>query len=162
MTDRRIKAFILLMLAAVMSLSGCRKIRDISITSVALEAISPAGMRSLDVYLAVGIDNPAMQIELTDIQGALKYSGKIIGRLAMDPVKVQARSAEIYHVKANVSLAEGAGLKDLMVLMNEEALNSCLIDVSVRPKLKSGLSAPINLEDIPLKKLLDSAGNEKN
>lgn len=146
--------------ALVLSLNSCKKIKDISVTSVKLEAISPEGLRSLNVFLAVGIDNPAMQIELTEIQGALKHSGKVLGRLAMDPVKLQARSAEIYHLRANVSLAEGAGLKDLMVLMDEKALNECMIDISVRPKLKSGLSAPINIKDIPLKKLLENAGNE--
>lgn len=146
--------------ALVLSLSSCRKIKDISITSVKLEAVSPEGLRGLNVFLAVGIDNPAMQIELTEIHGALKHSGKVLGRLAMDPVKVQARSAEIYHVRAVVTLAEGAGLKDLMVLMDEKALDECMIDVSVRPKLKSGLSAPINIKDIPLKKLLENAGNE--
>lgn len=155
MASGRIKTLILTIVALVFSLSGCRNVKDIDITSVKLEAISPEGLRSLNIYLAVGIDNPAMQIELTEIQGSLKHSGKIIGRLAMDPIKVQARSAETYHVRANVSLAEGAGLKDLMVLMDEQALNECLVDVSVRPKFKSGLSAPVTLTDIPLKKLLD-------
>jgi hypothetical protein len=56
-----------------------------------------------------------------------------------------------------VSLAEGAGIMDLAVLMDENALDRCTVDISVSPRLKSGLSAPISLNDIPLKTLLERA-----
>jgi hypothetical protein len=98
-----------------------------------------------------------MQVTLEDINGAVKHSGKVIGRLAMDPFTVYARSAEIYHLRAVVSLAEGATLMDLALLMDQNALNQCTVDISVRPRLKNGLSAPIAVTDIPLKKLLDRA-----
>ena len=64
---------------------------------------------------------------------------------------------EIYHIRAVVSLAEGAGIMDLAVLMDENALDRCTVDISVSPRLKSGLSAPISLNDIPLKTLLERA-----
>ena len=115
----------------------------------------------MNVYVAVGIDNPAFQIGLEDIQGTLKHSGKIIGRLAMDPFIVQARSAEIYHLRGLVTLGEEATLRDLMMLMDAARLNECMVDVSLKARLKNGVAAPINVKDIPLKKLLDSTGNEQ-
>lgn len=145
------------MLVLVLSFTGCKKVKDIKVTSVNLETISVQGLRSLGVHLAVGIDNPAMQIGLEDIYGSVKHSGKVLGNLTVDPFVVNARSAEIYHLRAVVSLAQGASLMDLALLMDENALNECTVDISARPRLKSGLSAPIDITDIPLKKLLERA-----
>jgi hypothetical protein len=146
---------LLLMSVMVLTLSGCKNIKDITVTSVEVEAIAPEGLKGLNVYLAVGIDNPAMQISFEDINGALKHSGKVIGRMAMDPFVLQARSAEIYHLKAFVTIGEDATLRDLLLLTNVDRLNECMVDVSAKPRLKSGLGAPVTIKDIPLKKLLE-------
>ena len=146
----------------VMALSGCKNIKDITVTSVSVESIAPQGLKGINVYLAVGIDNPAFQISLEDIHGTLNHSGKVIGRLDMDPFVLQARSAEIYHVKGLVTLGEDATLRDLMMLADMTRLNECMVDVSLKARLKNGVTAPINVKDIPLKKLLDSTSNEKN
>ena len=151
--------------ALIMCLTGCsniQKVKEIRVTSLMIEKISPAGLRGLDVYLAVGIDNPAFQIGLTEINGSLTHSGKVLGRLAMDPVTIYGKSAEIYHLKANISLAQEASLRDLLTLADPQQLMECMVNISVRPVLKSGLSVPIELKDIPLKKLLNSGNNETN
>ena len=145
-----------------LSMTGCGKVKDISVTSVRLESIAPQGLRGIDVYLAVGIDNPAFQIGLEDIHGALKHSGKVLGRVTMDPMVLQRKSAEIYHVKAFVSLGEDARLRDLLMLTDTKKLNECTIDVSATPRLKSGLGAPLTIKDISVKKLLETEDNEKN
>ena len=145
-----------------LTLAGCGKVKDISVTSVNIESISPQGLKGLNVYLAVGIDNPAFQIGLEDIHGALKHSGKVLGRVTMDPFTLQARSAEIYHVKAFVTLGEDATLRDLLMLTDVAKLYECMVDVSAVPRLKSGLGAPLTIKDIPLKKLLENTDNEKN
>lgn len=157
-----IKLLIITLSLMLPMLTGCKKIKDIRVTSVKLEAISPEGLKGLNVFLAVGIDNPAFQIGLEDIHGTLKHSGKVLGRMAMDPIVVQARSAEIYHVKAFLSIGEDATLRDLVMLTDMEKLKECMIDVSAIPRLKSGLGAPITIKNIPLKKLLEDTGDEKN
>lgn len=144
------------------SLTGCGRVKDITVTSVKLESIAPQGLKGVNVYLAVGIDNPAFQIGLEDIHGALKHSGKVLGRVTMDPFIIQARSAEMYHVKAFVTLGEDARLRDLLMLTDINRLYECTVDVSATPRLKSGLGAPITIKDIPLKKLLATTDNEKN
>lgn len=138
----------------LLALGGCKKIKEISVTSVKVEAIAPQGLQGINVFLAVGIDNPAMQISLENIQGALKHSGKVLGRVSMDPFTVQARSAEVYHLRAFVTIGEDATIKDLLKLTDMAQLQECTVDVSATPRLKSGLGAPITLKDIPLKKLL--------
>ena len=152
----RTHRFLLVMLSVmVLALGGCKKVKDISISSVNVEAISPQGLKGVNVYLAVGIDNPAFQISLEDIHGSLKHSGKVIGRMAMDPFVVQGKSAEIYHLKAFLSIGEDATLRDLLMLTDVNRLYECTVDVSATPRLKSGLGAPVTIKDIPLKKLLE-------
>ena len=163
MKNKSLKPVILILSAVIFFLTGCssvNKVKEIQVTSLAIEKIAPAGLKSLDVYLAVGIDNPAFQIGLSEINGSLTHSGKVLGRLAMDPVTVFGKSAEIYHLKANVSLAEEAGLRDLMVLADPAKLSECMVNIAVRATLKNGMSLPIDLKDIPLKKLLNSSNDE--
>ena len=158
-----IHRLVLLVLSAMLlTLGGCKKVKDIRVTSVAVEAISPQGLKGINVFLAVGIDNPAFQIGLEDIHGALKHSGKVLGRVTVDPFTVQARSAEIYHLRAFVTLGEDATLRDLLMLTDMAKLNECMVDVSATPRLKSGIGAPLTKKDIPLKKLLEKTDNEKN
>ena len=148
---------IVLLSVMLLALSGCKSVRNvknISVSSVKVEAIAPQGLQGINVFLAIGVDNPAMQITLENINGALKYSGKVLGRVSVDPFMLQARSAEIYHLRAFVTLGEDATLKDLLMLADMTKLQECMVDVSVTPRLKGGLGAPINLKDIPLKKLL--------
>ena len=153
---------ILVVSVMALALAGCGKVKDITVTSLQLESIAPQGLKGIDVYMAVGIDNPAFQIGLEDIHGTLKHSGKVLGRMAMDPIVVQARSAEIYHVKAFLSIGEDATLRDLIMLTDMEKLKECMIDVSAIPRLRSGLGAPITIKNIPLKKLLEDTDDEKN
>ena len=161
---RNLKHNILVFIVSVMaiSLTGCGRVKDITVTSVKLESIAPQGLKGVNVYLAVGIDNPAFQIGLEDIHGALKHSGKVLGRMTMDSMVLQRRSAEIYHVKAFVSLGEDARLRDLLMLTDMNKLNECTIDVSATPRLKSGLGTPLTIKDISVKKLLENDDNEKN
>ena len=152
----------ILMLGMMLGLTGCRGVKDIVIDSVELESLSTKGLKSVDVFLKVGVDNPAKQVKIFDVDGSLKYSGKVIGKLAMDPLILGARTADVYVVKATVSIAQGAGLKDFMILMDKKGLDMCTIDISARATLGKAAPVQIRKKDIPLKKLLDKIENEKN
>lgn len=160
MNPRR-RLMILVVSVMALALAGCGKVKDITVTSLQIESIVPQGLKGIDVYMAVGIDNPAFQIGLEDIHASLRHSGKVLGRVTMDPMVLQRKSAEIYHVKAFLSLGEDARLRDLLMFTNIEKLYECTVDVSATPRLKSGLGAPITLKDIPLKKLLEDDDDEK-
>ena len=90
------------------------------------------------------------------------HSGKVIGKLAMDPFILGAKMSDVYTLKATVSLAEGAGLMDLMVLMDKKGLDRCTIDFSAKAAYGKVAPMQIKKKDIPLKKLLDKIENEKN
>ncbi len=154
MKNRTLKLLTVILSALVLTLTSCNKVKDIKVTSVKIEAIAPQGLQGLNVFLAVGIDNPAFQVGLEDINGALKHSGKVLGRATMDSFVLWARSAEVYHLRAFVKLGEDATLKDLLMLTDAERLEECMVDVSARIRLKNGTAVPLNIKDIPLKKLL--------
>ena len=90
------------------------------------------------------------------------HSGKVIGKLAMDSFSLGAKTSDVYTLKANVALAKGAGLKELMLLASPDALNVCTVDVSAKAAYGKGKPMPVKLKDIPLKELLDRIENEKN
>ena len=150
------------MLAVMLCLTGCKGVKDIEVTSVQLESISTKGLRSMDVFLKVGVDNPAKQVKISEIEGSLKHSGKVIGQLAMDSFILGAKTADVYTLKANVSLAQGAGFKELMVLASPDGLNGCTIDFSAKATYGKSAVMPVKMKDIPLKELLDKFENEKN
>ena len=156
-----VKILTLLMFACMLCMTGCKNLKDIRVTSVELESVSPRGFKSLDIFIRVGVDNPAKQVRISEIDGSLKHSGKIIGKLAMDPFVLTARSSETYTLKANVSLAKGAGFKDLMILASPDGLNGCSVDLSAKAALGKGAAVPVKMKDIPLKELLDRIENEK-
>lgn len=143
--------------AMALCLAGCKDIqnvKNIKVTSVAVETISPNGLRGLTVGLAVGVDNPSFSVDLSEINGSLKLSGKVLGRVAMDPFTLHGKSAETYHLKAAVTIEPGVTLSELAALLDMETLNQCMADVSVRATLKNGLSKVLNFNDMPVKDLL--------
>lgn len=153
-----LKRVILIVVSAMaLCLAGCKdiqNIKNIKVTSVAVETVSPNGLRGMTVGLAVGVDNPSFHVDLSEINGALKLSGKVLGRVTMDPFTLHGKSAEIYHLKAAVTIEPGVTLSELAALLDMETLNQCMVDVSARATLKNGLSKVLNFNDIPVKDLL--------
>ena len=148
------KLSLALLCAMTLCLSGCGDIRDLEVTSVEIESIAPNGLRGVNVWLAVGIDNPAFQVGLSEIEGSLKLSGKVLGRMTMDPFTLRARSAEVYHFRTSLNIEQGVTLVEILSLMDKETLNQCLVDVSVKATLKGGVSKRLKFNDIPLTDLL--------
>ena len=148
------KLSLALLCAVALCLSGCGDIRDLEVTSVEIESIAPNGLRGVNVWLAVGIDNPAFQVGLSEIEGSLKLSGKVLGRMTMDPFTLRARSAEVYHFRTSLNIEQGVTLVEVLSLMDKETLNQCLVDVSVKATLKGGVSKRLKFNDIPLTDLL--------
>ena len=146
---------VLVLCVLVLCLSGCNKVKQIKVTSVALESVGLRGLKGLDVGVAVGIDNPAFSVDLSEIEGALKYSGKVLGRVSLDPFTLHGRSAEIYHLRALVTIEKGVGLQELIPFMKIEMLEQCTLDVSVKVIYKKSVSKVLNFNDIPVKKLLE-------
>lgn len=158
---RHFRLLALVLASMLLLLTGCRKINDIRITSVKVTSLNVKGLKGADLNIAVGVSNPSVQVSVSEIEGEVKHSGKVIGRVAIAPVVIKARCEEIYDVEAVVSIAEGVSLRELMMFADLRKLNGCTVDISAKAKIKGGAAKKFALKDIPLKELLEKAGNEK-
>ena len=146
---------LLVMLMASLLLCGCNKFKQIRPVSAKVESVVPGGMRSLVVNMAVEIDNPAAQLALSDIEGVVTHSGKILGRVSVDPFILEAKTLSEYHLRAKISLDEGVSLFEVMTLANEKIIDECFVDVSFKASLKGGISKKMKFEALPLRKFMN-------
>ena len=149
------KAYRLIYIAImVLILGSCAKVKQVGVTSFELDSITPKGLRALTVKMSVGVHNPANEITLSEISGEAVVSGKVIGNVAMAPVVLTARKDSTYKVKADVTLAEGVSVLEVLALAkNKSAIENGTANIYAKAKLKGGPSKKIKMEDVPLKKL---------
>ena len=149
------KAYRLISIAfMVLILGSCAKVKQVGVTSFELDSITPKGLRALTVKMSVGVHNPANEITLSEISGEAVVSGKVIGNVAVAPVVLTARKDSSYTVKADLTLAEGVSVFEVLALAKDKsAIENGTANVYAKAKLKGGPSKKIKMEDVPLKKL---------
>ena len=106
-----------LALAPLMASScGVSRIKDISLQSVGVKYITPTSARSLDGVLILGIDNPAMSLNLSDIEGDVRYNDKPIAHFSAGQLPLEGKTTKEYALPCSVRLADGASLLDLLLI----------------------------------------------
>ncbi len=143
---------------AVMSLSSCseiQKLKNIDITSANISSITPNGLTSLILGCNVGINNPSIQLKLSEITCDIKHSGKVLGNVAIDPFTLKARTEEIYDIKANAKLGKDMTILEAANLFKSNIMEELTADLHARVQLKGGLGKRVTLTDVPLKKLIE-------
>ncbi|MBR1407106.1 MAG: hypothetical protein IJ578_09290 [Bacteroidales bacterium] len=155
----RIKT-ILPLLAAVLTLclAGCNRIeqiKNIQMTSWALESVTPVGLRGLKAELAVGIENPAMQFTLEDIEGVLYYKGTELVVYSADPVTVRPKSTAVYPLHCAAHLGGEFSLLGALALLHDYDLADFTTDIHAKVRLKSGVAKGFTFKDIPIKELVE-------
>ena len=155
------RLIILTLALMLVSLTSCGDFRDITVNSATIDAISPYGFRGLDVDLAVEIDNPASQLNLSDMEAVVKHSGKVLGTVTVAPFVLKGRTVQTYDMRASMTLDEKVSLLDLLMSLDSNFLDNCYIDVTVKGQLRVGVSKTITKNDIPLKKLINYADKNK-
>ena len=126
-----IKRYIILLFATVLCLSSCaelKKIKEIEVGDFRVEGVSPNGLRGLTVNFVVEVD----------------------------PFTLQGKRVDKYHLKADVTLGEGASLLELGKLIDKNALNESTVDINAKVKIKNGAPKKVKLDDVPLKELLNT------
>ena len=159
MIFKRFFRYVCMFFLTLLLASGCvniKKIQQIEMGNVKVEGVSRNGMRGMTLNLSVEVDNPAPSLELTEISGLLENSGKVLGRFALDPLTLQGKTTCRYHVKADLTLGEGASILDLGRLMDKRTLEACTVDLNANVRIGKGRPRNIRLDDVPVKKLLDT------
>lgn len=155
MFGKRMRYALLVMAVAMSGLCGCAKFKQIRPVSAELEAFTPRGFRAVEAVIALEMDNPASQIALSEIEGVISRSGKVFGRVAVDPFIMNARSVETYHLNVVLTLDEGVSLFELMSLLKSNVLEEFTVDFHAKASLKSGASKKVAFEGLPLKELYE-------
>ena len=127
-----LKRYVILLLLGMMSFSGCvglRKIQDMEVNAFKVESMSPRGFKGMVLKASLELDNPAMEISLSDIVGTLEHSGKVLGNVTVNPLVLHAKSVETYSITADMTLGDGASLLDLGKLLDKKTLEECTVDL---------------------------------
>ena len=156
MKNKAYRIFSIAFLAIMLVLGGCAKVSQIRITSVSLDSVTPKGLRSLSMNISVGVHNPASEVSLSEISGQVLISGKVIGNVAVAPVILAPRTDSTYPVKADVALADGVSVFEVMAYArNKDVLEKATVNLYAKVKIKGGPAKNVKMEDMPLKKLME-------
>lgn len=150
---RFIALFVILCLM-LSALSGCGKYKQIKITGGKVETISMVGLRTINLAVVIGIDNPAGKLDVRQAEGELTHFGKVIGRVTLDPFIVNRKTCLDHRLSARIDLGSQVGFRELMTFMDVNKLQECSLDVHVKGYV-AGVAIKTDIKEIPLKKLLE-------
>ena len=151
---KRYSLLLALVCAMLMSMTGCSKYKQITLSGGKIETVTLSGLRSANLVMSVNIHNPAGKLDARQIDGVLTYFGKVLGKVSVCPFIIDAKSDKAYRLTAKVELAEGVGLRQLMVLMNGSALDDCMADIDVSGYV-AGIKVQKKIRNKSLKELLE-------
>ncbi len=110
------------LVCSVMALTGCSalrkaavdRLREIELTSFAVEKISPKGLKALDASFFVGINNPTVKLELKEVTVRLFCGDSELGSFVFDPFTVEGHRDGVYLLTGHASLASTSALVQVL------------------------------------------------
>lgn len=152
---KRIEKIVVLLLLAVLS-SSCGKIKEIHLTSWSVESYTPVGFRGLDLVLKLGVDNPALQFTVYDVEAEIFRHGNSLGTfVTTEPVLVKARTVEEYRLKGQARLSDGVSVFSLLALARNFNMAEYSISYSASVKIRGGGHVTLSKKDIPMTELFE-------
>jgi hypothetical protein len=156
---------ILLLLLPLLLLAGCKGkgIKDISVTSVRLISITPEGFNGVSALIEVGIHNPTIGFEVTNLNGVAKFQGQEALQVHADQLMVPGHSDALYRIPLQGNIADGFNpLRLLRLLAKDASYEDVTFDVHARVAARGGLGKNIEILDIPLSGMLNKSQTESN
>ena len=144
-------------LLAVVLFAACGKVKDISVTSCDVKSISPNGLRAVDMVLGVGVNDPAMDFTVSDIEGELRNGESTVATFTGGPVEVHKKSDEIYDLPCAVKMGDNLSLFDMLSIVRTKDFSNMKIDVTAQVRLKNGISKTLKYNDLSVQELMDKA-----
>ena len=142
-----------LMLSVLSGCSGIRKMKDVKITSVGVKYFVPTSMKSGEGILTLGIDNPAMDFTISDVEGVVRRGERPLGYLTAGELNLKARSSETYELPCKATLAEGVSVVEILTLASTKDLEGLAADINLRVTLQNGMGKTLSFNDLDLKNL---------
>lgn len=143
------------MLAVVLMLGSCVRLKEVRPTSAHIESITPQGFRTVGMKVALGIHNPSVQFTVVEARALVHDNGAQVAEVTAEPVTIPRKSNDVHDVDFKVVLGKGIFKGGLSALSDWRGLaDRCLVDIDVKVRLKGGASRRFVYDDIPLKMLL--------
>ena len=154
-TSRKISVLLVLtlMLSVLSGCSGIRKMKDVKITSVGVKYFVPTSMKSGEGILTLGIDNPAMDFTISDVEGVVRRGERPLRYLTAGELNLNARSSETYELPCTATLAEGVSIVEILTLASTKDLEGLAADINLRVTLQNGMGKTLSFNDLDLKNL---------
>ena len=141
------------MAVAILVAGSCSvsKIKDIKLVSAGVKYVVPTSLRSLDAMLVLGIDNPAMTFNVSNVEGAIRVDDRPFAVFTAGEMQIQGKQTLAYELPCTVILEPDISLLDLLKLAGRRSLDGIKADVNLNVASKNGkLQAPLKYKDIDL------------
>ena len=149
----------ILLLICVLTLSACsgHGVKDIAVTSMRIVSVAPNGTSGLTALIELGLHNPTVGFEVTNLEAVVKARGDEALLLTADLLMVQARSDKMYNVPVKGQIKDGFNPFQLLKLFsNDLTTKELTIDVKAKAALRGGVGKNIEIKDLVLEDLLES------
>ena len=153
------KKIIVFFSAAVLALAvtGCgnlRQLKDIQVNHVGVNA--PTSARSVDAVLLLEIDNPAMGLTLSNVDGTVRKDGEVLGYFTAGELPLQGKSVQVYELPCTATIADNISLVRILGLIAQMSLDGMTVDITLHVKLDNGMGRNLTFNDLALSQLTES------
>lgn len=151
---KRIATLLITALAVLCTVSCSESFKDIKVTSCQLESITPRGLSAFDAILDIGINNPAPQVTLSEMNAVIRLNEIPCLYLTAEDITLEPRSEQVYVAFFHGSLAEDFNPFSLLPLLQHPELEGITLDLGFRGTLRSGLGKYFEYTGIPIKDIM--------
>ncbi|MBO4585951.1 MAG: hypothetical protein J5675_05055 [Bacteroidales bacterium] len=150
---RHIARIVMLVAMCVAAAScGVSKIKDIKVNSFDVKYVTPTSARSLDAVLLLGINNPAMNLVISGLEGTVKYNDKAIAVVSAGTIPLEKKTDKVYEIPCTASLVDGVSLLSLFPLLANPDPKGLNVDVHLRVANKKGIGTDLVFNDLSIAK----------
>lgn len=143
---KRIQLLAVLSAALFMvSCGGMRKLKDMQVSSVKIESVTPSGLKSLKARFSAVVNNPGIGFEVSDISGTVYEKGEEFVLFEAESVSVNGKTQGTYTLSAKAKLASGVTIVDVLGAAQGNDASDYTVDIKANVKLDNGLSRDITL-----------------
>lgn len=150
-----------IVLAALIAAVACGNVKDIAVSSCDVVSITPNGLKSVDVVLALGIHNPTVAFTLSDVEGVVYNDSHELATFGGGPLSVAKKSDDVYELACTASLTDQLSLFEVLNLVRSRNFDGYKIDVSGNVTLANGLKKTLRFKELEITDLMDKAGLSK-
>ncbi len=147
------------LVCALVALTGCsavknaavNRLKEIKVTSFKVDRIVPQGLKALDASFYVGINNPTIKLELSNVRVELFHSESLLGTFTLDPFTIEGHTESIYLLSGTAVLSSSASLLSVLSAFGGSAKDDLLIVVSATGKgagVKRDVSKSMTLAEL--------------